>query len=296
MKRGYISMAVASILFGATISMANAQISNTKTVAQLGKTSVANATKSANKKAGKLVQEAIDSLKQTHNALLALDKNKKDEAISDIEKALGKLEVVLSAKDAPKFLPIKSYVNVNEFVGTSDSIKATIKLAKQLLDDGKVQQARGILIPLSSEVDITTLSLPMVSYPNALKLASSYIHSNKIAEAKDVLALALNTFDETTIIVPIPLMKASDLINAASNLAKKDKDLALKYLDAASKNLKVAQNLGYVSKSQFTYKEMQQKISDIEKEIKGKNKAEKLFESLENKIKDFKDKVFSPKK
>ncbi len=36
-------------------------------------------------------------------------------------------------------------------------------------------------------------------------------------------------------------------------------------------------------------------IKNIEKEIKGKNKAEKLFDELKEKLKDFKDKIFQKK-
>lgn len=295
MKKVVLSALTASLLLTPTL-YALEQAPNNATVKQINTVAVNKAKGEATGKQGKLVQEAIDSLTFAHDAVVALNKKDKEGAIKAIENALGKLEVILSAKESPKFLPIKNYVVVNEFVGTSDGIKATVKLAKNFLDDGKVQLARKVLMPLTSEIDMTTVSLPLVSYPDALKLASKYIHSDKIAMAKEVLTIALNTYDETTVIVPIPLLKATDLIAAASDIASKDKGKALLYLDAASESLKIAKELGYVSKSEVTYKVLQDKIDATKKEIKGKNKAEKLFDSLKKKLADFKAKVFSPKK
>ncbi len=295
MKRVLLSTITAVALLG-SIGYAKEKTPENATVKQVKSVAVSNAKSDAVTGQNKLVQEAIDSLKASHEALLALDKGEKEKALKDIAKALGKLEVILSAKDAPKLLPIKSVVAVNEFVGTSDGVKAAVKLTKELLDNGKVQLARKMLAPLQSEIDITTISLPLVSYPDALKLASTYIHSNKIEMAKEVLAIALNTFDEVTVVVPIPLLKATDLIAAASDIAQKDKEKAIVYLEAASESLKVAKELGYVSKSETSYKMLQDKIDEIKKEIKGKNKAEKLFESLKEKLADFKKKVFTPEK
>jgi tetratricopeptide (TPR) repeat protein len=298
MKKVILSAVAASMLFGtqATAKTEQGSVPHAVTVKQVNQTAVAHAKQDAVAREKKMVQEAIDSLKNAHDALLALDRKDKDAALMDIEKALGKLEVVLSAKDAPMLLPIKSYVVVNEFVGTSDGIKASLKIVKALLDHGKVQQARRLLLPLTSEIDTTTVSLPMASYPDALKLAAKYIHSDKIAMAKEVLAIALNTFDESTVVIPLPLLKATDLIVAASDIASKNKEQAIRYLEGASENLKVAEALGYVSKSTTSYKVLQDKIKEVEKEIRGKNKAEKLFDTLKEKLADFKAKVFSPKK
>jgi hypothetical protein len=293
MKKIALSALAASAILGG-IMYANAPESNT--VKQVKTSAVAHAKSNAVSKQKELVKEAIDSLKYTHEALVALGERDKEKAIDSIEKALGKLEVILSAKESPKFLPIKNFVVVNEFIGTSQGVRGTVKLAKELLVAGKVQQARKILMPLTSEVDVTTVSLPLVSYPDALKLASTYIHSDKIDKAVDVLTIALNTFDEETVVLPIPLIKATDLIAAASEKAQSDKEKALLYLAAASESLKVAKELGYVSNNGVTYKILQEKIDEIEKEIKGKNKAEKLFDALKEKLADFKAQIYSPQK
>ncbi len=270
--------------------------SDIKSVKEVNKSAVRKGTQDALANQKKLIQEAISSLKFTNNALIALNKNDKASAEANIEKALGKLEVILSAKDAPKFLPIDSSVTMVEYVGTSKDAKKSIDAVKDLLAENKVQVARVLLNSLQSEIDVTVVSLPLVTYPDALKLAAKYLHDNKLEKAKSVLELALSTFDNTTTVIPLPLLKATDLINVSASLSKNGKkEEALKYLEAAEDQLDVAETLGYVSHSDTTYKALHQAIKNVRKEIKGKNKAEKLFDDLKAKLKDFKDKVFSQK-
>jgi tetratricopeptide (TPR) repeat protein len=270
--------------------------SDIKSVNEVNKSAVKKGTQDALASQKKLIDEAISSLKFTNNALIALNKNDKASAEANIEKALGKLEVILSAKDAPKFLPIDSSVTMVEYVGSSKDVKKSIDAVKDLLEDNKVQVARVLLNSLQSEIDITVVSLPLVTYPDALKLAAKYLHEDKLDKAKSVLEVALSTFDKTTTVVPLPLLKATDLINVSAALSKNGKkEEALTYLKAAEDELDVAEALGYVSHSDTTYKALHKAIKNVRKEIKGKNKAEKLFDELKRELKDFKDKVFSQK-
>ena len=270
--------------------------SDIKSVKEVNKSAVKKGTQDALANQKKLIDEAISSLKFTNNALIALNKNDKASAEANIEKALGKLEVILSAKDAPKFLPIDSSVTMVEYVGTSEDVKKSVDAVKDLLADNKVQVARVLLNSLQSEIDVTVVSLPLVTYPDALKLAAKYLHENKLDKAKSVLEVALSTFDKTTTVIPLPLLKATDLINVSASLSKNGKkEEALTYLKAAEDELDVAEALGYVSHSDTTYKALHKAIKNVRKEIKGKNKAEKLFDELKRELKDFKDKVFSQK-
>jgi tetratricopeptide (TPR) repeat protein len=292
MKKFALSTLLASLLLGSTLYAG----SDIKTVKEVNKSAVKKGEQDALAGQKKLIQEAISSLKFTNNALIALAHNDKESAQANIEKALGKLEVILSAKDAPKLLPIDSSVTMIEFVGTKKDVEKTVDAVKDLLDDNKVQVARVLLNSLQSEIDITVISLPLVTYPDALKLAAKYIHDNQIEKAKSVLEVALSTFDQTTTVIPLPLLKATDLINVSAQLSKNGKkEEALKYLAAAEEELDVAEALGYVSHSDTTYKALHETIKKVRKEIKGKNKAEKLFDELKAKLKDFKDKIFSEK-
>ncbi len=287
---------LSAIISGLLLTSVSAKDTKPLTSKEVSKNALIKATKKANDSKVKLVQEALDSLKLSSKALAELEKNNPKEAKKDIELALGKLEAILSSEHAPKLLPIDNRILVKNFIGSAKDVKNAIKEVKELLDDGKVQTARELLNTLQSEIDITVVNLPLSSYPDALKLASKYILEEKPQKAKEVLKVALTTFAEISHVIPIPLINSVDLVNAASDIAKSNKEQALKYLQSASDELDKAEALGYVSKSTTTYKKLHQMIENIEKEIKGKNKAEKLFDELKEKLKDFKDKIFQEKK
>ncbi len=283
MKKILGSVIVASLLF------TNGFATNSKTISS-------DAVKVAKKDAKassqtSVIKEAVDAVILTQKVLMDISKNKKEDAKKDIEKAIGKLEVVLAKKDAPMMLPIDYSVNAVEFQADISTIQKTIKAIQNLLDDGKIQEARTLINTLQSEIDINTVNLPLASYPQALKLAASYLHDNKLTEAKDVLEMALSTLVHTTVVIPIPLVTADALIHDAQKIAKTDKQQALKHLEMAKDELKKAELLGYTSSSDISYKVLDDTIEKVEKEIKGKNKAEKLFEELMHKLKSFKDKA-----
>jgi len=283
MKKFIISLAAASLLSSGLLYA--------KTSAQVSKETVKQAKQDAKDHQVALVKEAVKSLLLTQKVLLDLDKKDTKSAIKDLEDAIGKLEVILANKKAPKLLPVDSQITAVEFLGDLKKVKSDIKLVKTLLEDGKVQDARILLNTLQSQINILTVSIPLASYPDALKLAAKYLHDNKVDEARAVLETALSTLVEERVVLPIPILKAEGLIKAASLIAKNDKEQALKHLDQAKEELEIAKTLGYVSKSDTTYKMLDEAIDAVEKEIKGKNKAEKLFESLLGKIKEFKEKA-----
>ena len=292
MKKILLSTLVASLLVSG--SFAKETAAKGATVKQVNTIAVNNAKQDAKDHKAKLVQEAIDSLKYAHDALVALDKKDTKSAKANLEKALGKLDVVLASEHAPKLLPVDNVITVQEFVGTSKDAKAAVTLAGLLLADGKVQAAREILLPLKSEIDVTVVNLPLATYPDALKLAAKYINDGEVEKAKAVLATALSTFVEVTTVAPIPLLKAADLIAAAAAIASEDTKQAKVYLSAAQEQLKLAEALGYVSKSDVTYKALDEAIDDIKDHITSKEIKAK-FDALKAKLKDFTSKIFSSK-
>ena len=261
------------------------------TSAQVGANAVKNAKSQAKKNQIEVAQEGVDALVLTHKVLDDLDKKNQTAAIKDIEKAIGKLEVVLASKQTPAMLPIDSSIIAVEFAGDLKSIEKTSKQVMKLLRESHIQAARRLLDTLQSEIDVITINLPLVSYPQALKLAAKYLHERKPEDAKDVLEMALATIVRNEIIIPIPLLKAEALVGEAKKIAAKDKKQALKHLETAKNELQIAEALGYASSSDTTYKNLDDSIKSIEKEIKGKNKAEKLFDELKAKLREFKEKA-----
>jgi ribonuclease HII len=290
MKKSIISILVSSLLL-TNIAMAD----STKTLTTKEVTTQAKvvATQEAKNSKVKLIDEAIKSLNLSAKALLALENKNSDEAKKDIELALGKLEAILAAEHTPKLLPIENRVVIKNFEGSAKDVEIILNEVKELLSEGKVQEAGELLITLQSEIDVTVVSLPLVSYPDALKLASKYLIEEKPDKAKEVLKLALNTFTEVQQIIPIPIINTVELVSASSDIAKENQEQALKYLSSASDELDKAEKLGYLSKSTTTYKQLHEMIKNVEKEVKGPNKAEKLFQELGEKLKEFKEKIFS---
>jgi len=288
MRKGLVSILVSSLLL-TSISVADSNV--TLTSKQVTQKATKEATANAKSHQVKLVQEAITSLKLSAKALDALNKNRPEDAKKDIQLALGKLESILATEKAPKLLPIDNRVIVKNFAGTAKDVENAIETVKTLLDKGKVQEAGELLITLQSEIDIVVVNLPLVSYPDALKLASKYIIEKKYEKAKRVLELALSTFTEVEYIIPIPIVNALELVSTASKIDKTNRDQALKHLAYASDELDKAEKLGYISSSDVTYKQLHELIEKTEKEIKGPNRAEKLFNELIKKLKDFKSKI-----
>ena len=291
MKKTLLSTLVATLLL-TSYSMAD---TNTTTLSskEVSAQETKIATQNAKNRQVKLVKEALSSLELSAKALNALNNNKTEDAKKNIELALGKLESILLAKNTPKLLPIENRMVVKNFIGSAKDVEIALDKVKALLDKGYVQEAGELLYSLQSEIDITVVNLPLISYPDALKLASKYIIEEKAAKAKEVLKLALSTFTEVNQIIPIPLINTVQLVATASDIAKENREQALKHLAMASDELDKAEKLGYVSKSTTTYKELHQLIKKVEKEVKGPNKAEKLFKELGEKLKEFKEKILS---
>ena len=280
MKKILSSIVVAGLLV--TSSFADAKTD------KISKNAVTNAeTKAQNDNS--LVKEAVLSLKYTRNATIYLNKKDTKKALSLLKKAIGELTVILNSPNAPYLLPVSVDIEASEYLGTIKNISKQITAAKVALSANKIPVARNILNALKSEIDIHTINIPLATYPDAIKLAIKYINEGKIAEAKDVLAMALNTLVNVDTIIPIPILKAQELIKVAS----KDKKNALKYLDEAKRQLKIAKLLGYTSKSDTTYEMLTKEIEKIEVKIKGNKNTESIFEDLKQKIEEFKEKAVS---
>jgi len=291
MKKIFLSTLVAMSLFGTQAVALDENASSS----DVSKNAIVKGKKVADTKKDniKITKEAVESIKLVGDVLVALNQNKKDEAIKTLEKAIGKIEVVLAIPNAPALLPIDSRVVVKEFAGSAYDVETAIITSEALLDKKRVQDARVIISNLVDEIDFSTVNLPLATYPVALKEAGKYLHDGKVKEAKALLAQTLNTFVKVTTVTPIGILEAQSLISVASQIATKDKKLALSHLAQAKDALKKSEALGYTSRSDTTYKILSDAISKIETEIKGKNKAEKLFDDLIKKIKEFKEKTLS---
>jgi hypothetical protein len=198
-----------------------------------------------------VVSEAVATLRETQDALTQLDEGKSKEALSSLERATGKLEIVLAREPKLALLPIDVRMASTDLYASIDTVKMAKQQAEKLLRDGKVQEARAILQHLVSETIVSTTNLPVATYPGALKRAAKLIDENKIPEAKQTLQTALDTLVVTDVVIPIPvarakisLAKADELAKLSNRTAPQNKQLT-DLVTAADTDIKFAEELGF---------------------------------------------------
>ncbi len=266
---------------------------NLKTSAQVSKGAVEKERKKAEHIKEELNKKAVRALADTYKVLDLLEKQKSKEALELLKEVIGELEVILAANKEVSLIPVNTYTIVVDTPLNPDEISKKIAQVERMLKQGDVQGARLLLDTLQSEIDIVIENLPLATYPDAMKLASKYIVDGKLSEARSVLSIALNSMVVKKIVVPIPLVRAADLVEEASKTAKSDREQALRYLDEAQKQLRMARVLGYGKDEPEVYKDLQARIDAIKKEVGGKNKAAQMFEELLEKLRQFKDRLVS---
>ena len=282
-KKVIVSLALASMLFG--VSSFGASKMNQVVGATHSKNAINKEVSFQNKKFKLASKDIQNGLNDTLKAIDALQKNKIKDAKKYLMEASKLFDKALKADPTLRLVPIENDVVAYRYNGDPKSIEIATDLAKKALATHQVQFARDTLMPLKDEIDISTHYLPMDLYPQATKIAAKLLDKGKTKEALQELILGLSTIVGDEVVIPIPLLAAQDLVVTASKIDKKKKKEALALLDQAKVELKKALLLGYTSKHSDEYKNLTKLINGVEKEIKGKNRVEKLYENLKNKFK-----------
>ena len=253
-----------------------------------------------NEKNQKIDIEAKDSVSGTQQALMDLEKNDPKAALAILQDVSKKLAIILAKNPDLALVSSDIVAEIFDYEGDAKAIKKELKQADDLLDSGKLQSARQILAKLASEMRITTISIPLNTFPLAIKNAVALIDAGKTNEAALVLDEVLNTLVEHTEIIPLPILRAEELLTEASELEHKE-DLSkeksraevLKFTDAAKEKLKIAELLGYGGKDD--YKVLYTAIDEI-KETMHYEKSAATWEKVKQALADLKNKVIQPKK
>ena len=228
------------------------------------------------------VKEALDAVLATRAALAALEKGDSKEALAHLEIANGKLALLLARYPDLGLIPVDSEAIVIDYKGDLKSIEKTVEEAEDLLDDGKVQEARALLSPLASEIRITTTNLPLAIYSEAMKKVAPLVDAGKIKEAKAALVEALSTLVVTDSVIPLPLMRAEAMVKKASELAQgknPDKDEINRLLDNAKYQLRLTQALGY-GDIKKDYEPLYDQIEALSKKVSARSWGERLNEAI----------------
>ncbi len=235
----------------------------------------------------KVNTNVVAGMEHVLKAIKLLEEKKDDEALSALETAVGKFEIALAAEPDLKLAPVDGYVTLFDLVATPDFIKQQIKEVQKLLDEGKVQEARILLSSLRDEMVISTVYMPMGTYPDAIRLAVKYLRDKKRDQAIATLDTTVNSLVTKSTSIPLGLIRAKSLIEQASKLDKdKGKEKILKLVKAAREQLEVANLLGYTQGYDPAYIDLKKQLVELEKEIKGKNMVEKLYEKLADSFAD----------
>ncbi|MDE1152382.1 MAG: YfdX family protein [Micavibrio sp.] len=203
------------------------------------------------------LSEAKEAIDDTVSALKSLDAKNSKEALSALQNATGKLEIILARDPALAFAPANVSAVTYDLLAGPEDVKRLHDEVESLVNDGRLQEARQIMGHLASETDILTSSIPLATYPPALKQAAKLIDAGKTEEAKTVLQTALNTVVVSQTVMPLPIVRAQAMLKQAETLAEnktrkpeQNKELA-DLLSSAETQIKFAQELGYGDKPDF---------------------------------------------
>ncbi len=246
----------------------------------------------------KVDHEALVALTGTQNALSALQKNNTKQALLFLKDVSEKLDFLLAKYPRLNLIPAGIDAQVHDFDTDSKQVEKIIDTADDLLEEHRVQDARQILNQLVSEMRITTLSIPLGTYPSAIKEAIKLIDQGNTNEAGNVLYDAFNLLIKTTEIMPLPVLKAEALIMEASGLEQRSdisketsKAEILLLTDAAKDKLKLAELLGYGVKGD--YKPLYDAIDEI-KDVIYTEKSVFTWDKVKSSLSAFKNKMIHP--
>ena len=221
----------------------------------------------------KLVADATDAIVDTELALKALEDKKNDEALKALASVTGKIELIVARDPKLALAPVRTDVVTYDLFASLDTIKASIREARKALGDGEILKARPLVAGLASEIQFRTTNIPLATYPEAIKAITPLIDAGKIDEAKAQLQAALNTLVITTEVVPLPKLRAENLLKEAQILAEKkdrsqdENDKLARHLASAREQLQMAELLGYGKKKE--YKSIYAQLAKIERESGG---------------------------
>jgi YfdX protein len=238
-----------------------------------------------------LMADATSAIGETQTALKQLDDGKKKEALAALERATGKLDIILARDPSLTLAPAGVSVVTVDLQGGIEAVKQLRKQAVDLMDQGRVQEARHLVKNLASETVVTVANIPLATYPIAIKDAVKLIDDNKVDEAKRVLQTALNTQVLTETIIPLPVVSAQEALKQAETLAEKknrtkEDNSALKAsLDKARGQVELAQALGYGTKRDFD--KMYQQLTEVEEKTADNKFGTGFFAKIKASIADF---------
>jgi len=198
--------------------------------------------------------------------------------------------VVVARDPSLALAPVDVSSVVVDLLATPEEINAAKREALRLMKDHQLQLARPIVTSLASEVQIKTTYIPLGSYPLALKSAAALLKDGQEDEARQVLAQALATLVVEDVIVPLPLLRASALIEEAKALSGKadrtdEENQALAVLlDAIDLEIARGEALEYGGEDAF--EPLKAEMKEVRKKLADGGSGEGVFDKLKGLFED----------
>lgn len=234
-----------------------------------------------------LDSEAMAAVRETRTAIAAIAAGKTDDALAAIERATGKIDVLISRNPATALLPVAFEVMVVDAAPTDlEVVRGRTKAADRAVSSKDYPTARVLLDGLTSEIRIRTYHVPLATYPAALKDAGRLLDQKKSEEASAVLLTALNTLAIIDRVNPLPLVLASAAVDRAESLRENDKAEAQRLLGIARNEVERAKELGYAG-TDAEYAGLSRSISTLETQLKGNDNTASVFSSLRGRLSSF---------
>lgn len=264
-----------------------------------------------------LLADATSALEQTRDALKALDDGDSDAALEALAVATGKLQSVVARDPDLALAPVEVHLVQRDLLGDVDAIKEIREEIEDLVDDGKLQQARPLMRDFASEIVVETANLPLATYPDAILKATAEIDKGETEKAKLTLATALSTLVITEESIALPVLRAQLLIDAAEDAlgpddgataeteaaetasadAEKGEEAATaepltpsEYVEAARRQLEIAEALGYGDEDDF--EELHDNLDELDEKIDAQHDAGNIFDKIGDSFIRLKQRIF----
>jgi hypothetical protein len=234
-----------------------------------------------------LDKEAIAALEETRNASRLIAQGRTREAMAALERATGKIDLLVARNPATALVPVAVEVEV---IDTAPLDPAAIeKLAdatESAVDARDFPTARTLLANMISELRVRTTNLPLAGYPVALKEAARLLDAQQPEQANAVLLTALNTLVMLDRVTPLPVLVAQTAIADAAQHADKAKDAGKLSLEVAKLELERAEKLGY-ARGDAAYASLENAIASLEEKIAAGGDTDSAFAQLKERIAGF---------
>jgi soluble cytochrome b562 len=242
-----------------------------------------------------VTQEAVAALEEATDALRFLDEGKHDEAVTALERSVGKLEILLRRAPDLALVPVDVSTTVYDVTLDRRSIEEAIDDVERLVDQGRIQEARTRLNLLRSEIVTSTSHLPMATFPDAIASVAPLIDEGEYDEAKSRLAATLNTVVVIDHVTALPVLRAELLLDEAETLAEEsdrsneESERLANLLDSAEQQLRIAEALGYGEEEDF--EPLYDELESIREQTRGGESDTGLFTELRSGINELVDKI-----